>query len=55
MPRLERQSVCGVCNTCCRSIWLVAFAVGWLAENETPWLKNFLIEQFIRQLWREYE
>jgi phosphatidylserine decarboxylase len=24
-------------------------AVGWLAENETPWLKNFLIEKFIRQ------
>ncbi len=28
---------------------LLSRAVGWLAENETPWLKNFLIEKFIRQ------
>ncbi len=28
---------------------LLSRAVGWLAENETPWLKNFLIEKFIRR------
>lgn len=28
---------------------LLSRVVGWLAENETPWLKNFLIERFIRQ------
>lgn len=27
---------------------LLSRAVGMLAENETPWLKNFLIEKFIR-------
>jgi phosphatidylserine decarboxylase len=28
---------------------LLSRVVGLLAENETPWLKNFLIEKFIRQ------
>lgn len=28
---------------------LLSRIVGLLAENETPWLKNFLIEKFIRQ------
>ena len=28
---------------------LLSRLVGLLAENETPWLKNFLIEKFIRQ------
>ncbi len=28
---------------------LLSRIVGWFAENETPWLKNFLIEKFIRQ------
>ncbi|HQQ63396.1 MAG TPA: archaetidylserine decarboxylase [Pseudomonadales bacterium] len=28
---------------------LLSRLVGWFADNEIPWLKNFLIEKFIRQ------
>lgn len=28
---------------------ILSRAVGWLAESEIPWLKNWLIEKFIRQ------